>query len=211
MYYYAHLGIWQRAGKGAELRRTTFSYLRKMFSKRRARAYHFSATVEGELVVWGGLVQNFSEKRVLASCVHRFNPVQESWAEQKCSGPPPPGLCGGACASVGHHLYVYGGEDGEEWHCSLHQLDARSMTWKQLSSAGPSRKEGCRMVPYGTSLVLFGGFGRSSGLTQSGSQWDGSYSNELHTFEMEEGEGVQLTEMELSPGFDFMKAWGRGY
>ena len=162
-----------------------------MFSEPFSRVYHFSAAVEGELVVWGGRKEtlSFVERCALASSVHRFNPAQASWTEQKCSDPPPR-LCGGACASVGHHCYVYGGEDEEEMQCSLHQLDVRSMTWKELSSAGPSSKVGCRMVPYGKTLVLFGGYGSP---TQPGVQWHGGYTNELHTFEMEEGEGVQLT------------------
>ena len=157
------------------------------------RHSHFSAAVEGELLLWGGRTENFSkEKRVLASSVHRFNPVQESWAEQKCSGPPPSALYDGACASAGHHFYFYGGEDGREKQCSLYQLDVSSMACKQLSSAGPSRKTGCGMVTYGKTLVLFGGRGDPSGPTQPGAQWDSGRTNELHTFELEEGEGVQL-------------------
>ena len=121
------------------------------------------------------------EKHVLASSVHHFNPVQESWAEQKCSGPSPPGLYDGACASAGYHFYFYGGEDGTEEQCSLYQLDVRSMAYKQLSGAGPSRKTGCGMVTFGKTLVLFGGWGSPSGPTQPGSQWDGRCTNELHT------------------------------
>ena len=34
--------------------------------------------------------------------------------------------------------------------------------------------------------------GDPSGPTQPGAQWDGGWTNELHTFELEEGEGVQL-------------------
>ena len=101
------------------------------------------------------------------------------------------------CTMVPAHLQdtisTFTGEtDGREKQCSLYQLDVRSMACKQLSSAGPSRKTGCGMVTYGKTLVLFGGRGSPSGPTQPGAQWDGGCTNELHTFELEEGEGVQL-------------------
>ena len=165
------------------------------FSEPSPRSHHFSAAAEGELLLWGGETKNFSEeKRVLASSVHRFNPVQESWAEQKCSGPPPPALYWGACASAGRYFYFYGGTDETEMQCSLYQLDVRSVAWKQLSSAGPSKKTGCGMVTNGKTLVLFGGRGDPSGPTQPGAWWDERWTNELHTFNVEEGEGVHLAE-----------------
>ena len=166
-----------------------------MFSEPSPRCGHFSAAVEGELVVWGGRTDIiFSrEKRALASTVYRFNPVQESWSERKCSGPTPPGLYDGVCASSGHHGYACGGNYGAEV-CSLHQLDVRSMTWELLSNDGPPRKTGCRMIAYGKTLLIFGGYGRPSSPAQPGAQWERELkcTNELHTFEVEEGEGVPL-------------------
>ena len=164
----------------------------KMFSEPSPRVFSFSAPVEGEFCVWGGWTKNFDqEKNDLRSTVHRFSPVQESWTQNKCSGPPPPGLCGGACTFAGHHLYVYGGHDGKGCQCSLHSLDMLSMTSKQLSSAGPSKIVGCGMVIYKNKLILFGGHGHPLASTQP-AQWDGRYTNELHTFDLEEGESVRL-------------------
>ena len=171
------------------------------FSEPSPRWGHFSAPVQDKLLVWGGRAKDFAkEKNVLASTVHSFDPVLESWAENKPSGPPPPGLYSGACASAGHHLYVYGGSGGSNRHGSLHQLDTKSWTWKQLSSAGlsPMKKIACGMVTYGSKLVLFGGYGTSSGPTQPGaefvksSKWANGWTNdhELHTFDLKEGEGV---------------------
>ena len=163
-----------------------------MFSEPSPRELYFSAVVKGEFCVWGGRTKNFGrEKKDLRSAVHRFSPVQESWTQQKCSGPPPPGLYNGAYTFAGHHLYAYGGHDGNNYHCSLHQLDLLSMTWKQLSSAGPSRKSGCDMVIYKNKLVLFGGYGDPLASTQP-AQWNGSYTNELHTFDLEEGEECEI-------------------
>ena len=158
-----------------------------MFSEPSPRERCFSAPVKGEFCVWGGRTKK--EKKDLRSTVHCFNPVQESWTAKKCSGPPPPGLYEGACTFAGHHLYVYGGHDGKSFQCTLHQLDMSSMTWKQLSSAGPSRKYGCDMVIYKNKLILFGGYGDPLASTQP-AQWNGKYTNELHTFDLEEGESV---------------------
>ena len=156
-----------------------------------SREHYFSAPVEGEFCVWGGRTNNLAqEKNDLRSNVHRFSPVQESWLQQKCNGPSPPGLYNGACTSAGHHLYAYGGTDGEDWQSALHQLDMLSLTWKQLSSTGPSRKGACEMVVYKNLLILFGGYGDPPASTQQPAQWDGMYTNELHTFDLKEGEYV---------------------
>ena len=164
-----------------------------MFSEPLPRERYFSALVEGEFCVWGGRAKNFLQtKNDLRSTVHCFSPIQESWTQQKCCGPPPPGLYDGASCTffVGHQLYVYGGDNGQNLECSLHQLDMLSMTWRLLSSAGPSRKMGCEMVIYKNRLILFGGYGDPLGSTLP-AQWDGNYTNELHAFDLEEGESVK--------------------
>jgi N-acetylneuraminic acid mutarotase len=90
----------------------------------------FSAVVEGKLRVFGGLTKDFvEEKSKLASSVFSFNPLQECWSENECSGVPPPGLTWGGCAAADHYLYVYGGRDGSQYHRSLHQLDTRSVEY----------------------------------------------------------------------------------
>lgn len=123
--------------------------------------------------------QDFSEStNELASYVHSFDLSQRCWAKQPCSGPLPLGLCGAACASAGHLLYVYGGFDGSEYHDSLHQLDTKSLKWTQLSSSGPMKKDACGMVVYGRKLILFGGVNLQ----------EQRYTDNLHTFDLTEGE-----------------------
>ena len=149
--------------------------------------------------MWRGCTKDFpvEEKSELISC---FDPFLEFWAENKCSGVPPPGVHDGACASAGHHVYLYGGDDGSCYQNSLHQLDSRAWTWKQLSNAGPMMKVGSGMVAYGNKLVLFGGYGFPSGPTQPGAEFirnsrvtDGKgWTNEVHTFDLKEGEGVRV-------------------
>ena len=154
--------------------------------------------------MWGGRTKDFlQEKSELASSIHSFEPVTpflEFWDKNKLSGVPPPGLYHGACASAGHHVYLYGGHDGSRLQSSLHQLDTRSWTCKQLSSAGPMRKSVCGMIAHDSKLVLFGGYGIPSGPTQQGAEFiknstytDGrGWTNEVHTFDLKEGEGVRV-------------------
>ena len=168
------------------------------FSEPSPRFGQFSAVVEGKLCVYGGRTNDFrKEKSGLASSVHSFDGLLESWYRKDTGGVPLPGLYHGACASDGHYVYVYGGSNGSARQGFLHQLDTRTWTWKQLSSSGPMRKTGCKMVAYGSNLVLFGGRGIPSGPTQPGAEFvkksnytDGrGWTNELHTFDLIKGEG----------------------
>lgn len=129
--------------------------------------------------MWGGHTKDFKEKSGLAS-VHSFDPSLGSWTQNQCNGLPPPWLYSGACTSAGDHLYMYGGMDGPCHQSSLHQLNSKSWTWKQLSvyGAGPTEKSGCGMVTHGNKLVLFGGHNH------------GVWTNELHSFDLMEGESV---------------------
>ena len=131
------------------------------------------------MYVLGGRTKDFNlEKEALTSIVHVFDHVQRSWISKSCTGPPPPGIYGAACASDGHFLYVYGGNDGIRLHSSLHRLDAKSLVWTELSHQGPMRKEGCEMVVYGSKLTLFGGVGEREEVNQ--------LNDDLHTFDVAE-------------------------
>lgn len=161
-----------------------------------ARYGHISAAIDGKLYVWGGCTRDFAERKVeLLFTVHCYDPLLKTWTKHQCSGDPPPGLYLGAYATVGHYVYVYGGSDGANFSNSLHQLDTRSLTWKQLSSTGPMRKIGCKMVVHDGKLILFGGLGFRSGSIQPGAKFmsetrhsDGrGRTNELHTFDLELG------------------------
>ena len=157
---------------------------------------HYSALVEDKFCVWGGRTKDFlQEKSELASSIHSFD---RSWSSRIIPNLVESGLYHGACASAGHHVYLYGGYDGSCHHSSLHQLDTRSCTWKQLSSAGPMRKSACGMIAHDSKLVLFGGYGVPSGPIQPGAEFikhrdftdSRGWTNEVHTFDLKEGEGV---------------------
>ena len=151
------------------------------------RSYHFSAAVVDKLYVWGG--NGGLGESVVTSIVHHYDPDSETWNTNTCEGPHPPGIYDGACASAGHHLYTYGGEDeGGNVQGTLHLLDTRSRRWKLISSEGGPKKRGCGMIIYDSKIVVFGGLGDS-----------GMRTNELHTFNLKEGERLHIAMYPLMP------------
>ncbi len=163
------------------------------------RAYSAASASSEQLYVYGGHVDNFDgNKRQLRTVIQIHECTTESWKELPTSGTPPPGIFGCATSYSGHVLYVFGGYDGTSFHASLHQLDTRSMTWKQLSpqhDSGPMRKYECQMIHYNDSLIVIGGLGIPSGELQSGSQFtenkhhqDGrGVTNEIHKYHISQG------------------------
>ncbi len=165
------------------------------------RSLHSSTVVEGQTYVWGGVNKDLLEKNVslreYRSVVSSFNPYLETWTSLTPEGSPPSGTQCGACASAaGQHLYTYGGWNGD-FHGSLHCLDTKALKWTKLANTGPMKKQSCGMVAYDSQLMLFGGYGIPSGpIQQPGSKfvWNDEYtdgrgwSNELHTFSLQEGE-----------------------
>ena len=101
---------------------------------------------------------------------------------------------------MGPHIYIYGGTDGSHWKSSLHQLNTSSLKWSQLATAGhgPMRKGGCGMVSHDNHLLILGGYGAPSGPTQPGAEFIKDsrstgglgWTNEVHSYDLKEGEGV---------------------
>ena len=150
---------------------------RDKFSEPSPRDSHVSALVDGKIYVWGGDTEGTGDAN---HCYH-FDPLSESWSQSDCIGPTP-GLAYAACASAGHHLYVYGGCDEEGGYSnSLHQLDLRTNTWRMISSGrgGPRKKRACGLTVYDSSsnLLLIGGEDEDYNVT-----------DEIHTFHLKEGE-----------------------
>ena len=146
---------------------------RDKFSEPSPRHAHVSALVDGKVYVWGGDTEPADD----AATINCFQPLWESWSQSDCIGPTPSELVSAACASAGHHLYVYGGMDIEGRHySSLHQLDLRTNTWRMISS-GPRRKRACGMVDLSSHLLLIGGRDE-----------DNEDTEEIHMFDLKEGE-----------------------
>ena len=166
------------------------------------RSFPFAAPVEGELYLYGGRTGDFDERKKRPESrtdLEIFDPKLETWRSVKTKGHPPPLLYNGACcASSDHHLYICCGYDGSSHYNSLYQLETRTLTWTELLSSdrsGPRKKTGCRMVCYKQKLVLFGGCCDTTGPTQPGASYKNQYTNELHTFNLNKGEGVFHIEM----------------
>ncbi len=158
-----------------------------MVEEPEARTQHFSAVVCGKLYIWGGGTRNtvsdiHARKRDNPSRVDIFDPNIEEWASVTTTGPPPPGLFSGACASYQQCLYTYGGNTRSLDTACLHQLDSRTHTWSQLSyallSGGPVKKSGCKMVCVKGMLVLFGG------------SVNHGFTDELHTYDLKKGNNI---------------------
>ena len=163
---------------------------------------HGAAAVGGRYYLWGGRVRDFSAsgRRKLTSTVEIFDPHLETWEEHPTTGVQPPGLYGGACASLLDSLYWFGGNDGTSYYNSLHRLDTTTLEWRELQPLnrvdGPMRKLWCGIVSFlQDKLAVFGGCGIPTGPTQPGAMFtkntdftDGSgWSNKLHVFNITEG------------------------
>ena len=162
------------------------------------RSFPFAAPVEGELYLYGGDFDKRKKRPESSTDLEIFDPKLETWRSVKTKGHPPPLLYSGACASSDHHLYICCGSDGSSRHNSLYQLDTRTLTWTELSSSdrsGPRKRFACRIVCYKQKLVLFGGCCDTTGPTQSVagyvSVYGSMYTNELHTFNLNEGESIE--------------------
>ena len=161
---------------------------------------HFSAPVQNRWYTWGGYSNDVDDEKIswedFKSSVNTYDPYLETWTRLNTTGTPPSGVCYGACAAVGHHLYTYGGLDTSGSYVdSFHQLDTRTLVWSELPN-GPMRKAGSRMIAYDNKLFLLGGKGIPSGPIQPGSEFilgedndDGrGWTNEIHSFDLTKGE-----------------------
>lgn len=160
------------------------------------RWYHCSAAIDCKLYVWGGRTKDFAKEKTtpstLSAHLHIFDPFTESWETKSTTGAPLP-LYRSASASAGHHLYQYGGYD-ELTDCdSFYHLDTTTLRWKQLPNGDVMslRKSSCRMITSGDHLVLFGGYGVSTGPAQEGAQFikrsesnrGAGWTNEFHAYD----------------------------
>ena len=173
--------------------------------------HQFSAVVEGQLVVCGGMIEGrTTEIREALSFrnVYTFDPSCEHWTKHSASGDyPSTMLYSGASAAVNQFLYIYGGRTEfayygfSPYYGGLHCLDVHTWTWTKLSfprgplsvhsERGPPAKVECRMLCHEKELVLFGGrrtVGHSIG-KQSGASYVNGWTNELHTFDVTKSEG----------------------
>ena len=165
--------------------------------------------------MWGGISRDLGTGKVSlkdhTSTVFTFDSYLETWSHLNAGGTPPSGFSGCSCASAGHYLYTFGGGDNDNKDtCSLHQLDTRTSMWTELAKDGPMKKIFSAMVVYNNQLILFGGAGIPSDPIQPGSEFivnsddtDGSGStNEMHSYDLKEGERVECVQCYCTVGND---------
>ena len=136
------------------------------------RTFHFSSTVAGQTYIYGGATFGPVDDK---KSVFGFLQKEEVWKRHTTTGTPPGTLMDGACTSVGDVIYMYGDYNSRsEEQGGLYSLDVREMKWSKVSN-GP-RLGGCGIAHFKDTLVVFGGYR------------DNRRSNELHIFDLEEGE-----------------------
>ena len=149
----------------------------------------FSSVLDGKFIVYGG-------ESVTPESAYSYNPLTELWSPLATIGAPTSNLCDGASTSHEGSSFMFGGYDGSSRYNCLYQLDQNNKfsEHKFSTEVSPMKKVGCRMISYNKSLLLFGGQGTASYPIQPGSElineFTGDYTNELHSFNLEEGEEV---------------------
>ena len=149
------------------------------------RLLSFSSVLDDKFIVYGG-------KNVTPESAYSYNPLMELWSPLETTGAPTSKLCDGAAVSHEGSSFMFGGYYGSSLHNSLYQLvqNNKFSEHKFSTEVSPMKKRGCRMIAYNKSLLLFGGDGDVSYPIQPGSELIGHCTNELHSFNLEEGEEV---------------------
>ena len=155
----------------------------------------FFTEAGGHFYSWRGWGPGYRETNIGI-----FNPTAKQWLLHPTNGPTPPGLFHGGCASIGHTLYCFGGEDEPSWYSDLHELNLESFKWAKIhpqndKSEGPICKGGCGFVAIDSkTLICFGGYGIGSWIqaestfTRDTGYTDGNgWTNELHLFDIKRG------------------------
>ena len=150
--------------------------------------------------MFGGRIEDFHSHKDELKTINSYNFFNETWSLFQAGGSPLLGIYTGASTSLSKNVYSFGGYSGSDHQGSLHKWDSSTMSWNQLKeheNKGPMKKTACAMISHNEEIVLFGGRGIRTGPIQQGSKFivnnkftDGrGWTNELHTFNLQEGEG----------------------
>ena len=155
-----------------------------------------TAVINGELYMWGG-------KMVVSTSQQVYHPYLESWRQLTLRAPHYPDSMAvplltqknTSMSMVELRMIYHSG--------CLHKLDIKTSTWILLaahSANAPMKKVASGMIVYDNSVIIIGGYGIRNGPIQPGSKWickddDGKpntkgSTNEIHKYDLSEGEGV---------------------
>ena len=153
-----------------------------------ARNYPFIASAGDLTYLWGGDGDTEPE------AVFIYHHDTETWTRRHTSGPhPPAGLRNGGCAMSRHNFYIDGGYDNNSSNCGdLYELNTQTWQWRKMSSGGPGRKYGCRMISYQDQLLVVGGaYDEMPSSIQAGARYEKEGScvctNEVHGYSLTSG------------------------
>ena len=151
--------------------------------KQRARYGHCAIAINGTVYIWGGRDENARDISVSDIDVFSTTTIG-GWERKVATGALPRTAFWSACAAVDTTVYQFGGLSEHGHSNELHCLNAGDLRWSKVEvrnpSEGPQPKSNCGMVAHGSKeLVLIGG-----------ELEDGSWVNELHTFNFGEGECI---------------------
>ena len=155
-----------------------------------ARNYPFITSAGDLTYLWGG------EGDTEPESVFIYHHDTETWMRRHTSGPhPPTGLRNGGCAMSGHNFYLYGGFDNNYSKCGdLYELNTQTWQWRKVSTGGPGKKQGCRMILYQDQLLVVGGcYDEMPSSIQAGARYEKVefipcvYTNEVHGYSLTSG------------------------
>ena len=154
-----------------------------------ARVSPFIASAGDLTYLWGGYGDTEPE------AVFIYHHDTETWTRRLTSGGPhpPASLYDGCCAMSGHNLYLYGGYVKSLSNCGdLYELNTQTWQWSKVSSGGPGKKYGCRMILYQDQLLVVGGaYDEMPSSRQAGAKYEkeGSYvcTNEGYGYSLTSG------------------------
>ena len=120
----------------------------------------FAGTVEGMVYMFGGRVNDYSEKkkRKMAAKIDMFDFFMENWSDILTKGYAPI-LYDGVCVSKDQYIYMYGGWDGCQYYNCLNRYDTVCSTWTEMPPPPVNEdflKKGYGMVTFGDKLALMG-------------------------------------------------------
>ena len=148
-----------------------------------ARWGHGAVEVKGSIYIWGG--EDSDGNPYPPSHIEVFSIHTGHWEQRNANAREigPIGVIYSAYTTIGENLYTFSGRgEGRTYYNTLHQLNLKTMEWKKLDSQNPADaptpRRGCTMISYGNGiLVTFGGYDANY-----------KYSNDLHLFNLQNGE-----------------------
>lgn len=125
--------------------------------------YHHVDQVLGELPIKAEFIyleDTFKKSDEYYNDLYEYNLEELEWKRISYSDTPPSERIDHTCSIYQHHMYVFGGFDGNSRFNDFWRLDLRTFKWKKIIGCGetPSNRFGHTACVYDHSLFIFGGW-----------------------------------------------------